>query len=128
MTDSVTATRAALMVIDHLQAAHGPLAFFQSGGCCAGTSPICLRAGELPIGTHDLRLGTLGDAPFYMDAELYERWGRPQFEIDVLPGAGDTFSLEGLADVHFVTRAPACEAQSWLNPDKLTRLDHAASE
>jgi len=106
MTEPVSATRAALEVIDRLEGAHGPLAFFQSGGCCDGTSPICLKDGELPAGPHDLLLGKIGGAPFYIDAEQYERWGRPRFEIDVRPGAAEGFSLEGLAGVHFLTRTP----------------------
>ena len=64
-------------MIDRLQAAHGPLMFFQSGGCCDGSSPMCLPEGELPLGAHDLLLGEIGGAPFYIDAEQYERWGRP---------------------------------------------------
>ena len=36
--------------IERLRAVHGPLAFFQSGGCCDGSSPICLREGELILG------------------------------------------------------------------------------
>jgi uncharacterized protein (DUF779 family) len=32
---AVTATQAALEIIHRLEAAHGPLAFFQSGGCLA---------------------------------------------------------------------------------------------
>jgi len=110
--EPVSATRAALEVINDLEAAHGPLAFFQSAGCCAGTAPVCLRAGELPAGPGDRLLGSVAGAPFYMDAELYERWGRPRLEIDVAPGAADTFSLEGLADLHFVTRTPAASCDS----------------
>ncbi|MGO9975537.1 MAG: DUF779 domain-containing protein [Solirubrobacteraceae bacterium] len=45
-TERVTATAAALEVITRLEAAHGPLMFFQSGGCCEGTAPICLRDEE----------------------------------------------------------------------------------
>jgi uncharacterized protein len=104
MTESVSATRAALEVITRLEAAHGPLAFFQSGGCCDGTSPICLKGDELPPSPHDLRLGEIGGAPFYIDADQYERWGRPEFVIDVSVGAAEGFSLEGLEGVHFVTR------------------------
>ncbi|HUO71837.1 MAG TPA: DUF779 domain-containing protein [Solirubrobacteraceae bacterium] len=103
---AVTATRAALEVIDRLEAAHGPVMFFQSGGCCDGTSPICIKRGELPIQSSDLELGEIGGAPFYIDSEQYERWGRPQFLIDVRPGAAEGFSLEGLVGVHFVTRTP----------------------
>jgi uncharacterized protein len=101
----VTATPAALELIERLVATYGPLAFHQSGGCCDGSSPMCLRAGELPPSRYDVRLGELGGAPFYIDGELYERWGRPRFHIDVSPGAGEGFSLEGAGGVHFVARA-----------------------
>ncbi len=104
MTARVSATRAALEAIDRLEAAHGALMFFQSGGCCDGSSPICLKDGELPVSPHDLRLGEIGGAGFYIDREQYERWGEPRFLIDVSPGAAEGFSLEGLIDVHFVTR------------------------
>ncbi|MGO9972040.1 MAG: DUF779 domain-containing protein [Solirubrobacteraceae bacterium] len=102
----VTATEAALEVIASLRAAHGPVVFFQSGGCCDGTSPICLRAGEIPAGPHDRQLGEIAGAPFYIDSEQYERWGQPRFLIDVAPGAAEGFSLEGLDGVHFITRTP----------------------
>lgn len=100
---SVTATPAALEAIDRLQGAHGSLAFFQSGGCCDGSSPICVLDGELPPSPNDLLLGVIGGAPFYIDAEQHERWGRPAFVLDVAPGAAEGFSL-GLPDGHFVTR------------------------
>lgn len=103
---SVTATPAALALIERLTAAHGPLVFHQSGGCCDGSSPMCLRAGELPPSRYDVLLGELAGAPFYIDGELYRRWGRPEFVIDVAPGAGESFSLEGAQDVHFVARTP----------------------
>ena len=102
----VAATPAALEVIHRLKAAHGPLAFFQSGGCCDGTSPICLKDGELPPGPDDVRLGDIGGAPFYIDSDQYERWGKPQFQIDVATGAAEGFSLEGLVGVHFISRTP----------------------
>ena len=100
---AVRATRAALEVIQRLEAAHGPLMFFQSGGCCDGTHPLCLKAGELPVSPHDLCLGEIGGAPFFIDEEQYDRWGEPRFVIDVSPGAAEGFSLEGLENVHFVS-------------------------
>jgi uncharacterized protein (DUF779 family) len=102
---AVGVTPAALEAINRLEAAHGPLAFHQSGGCCDGTSPICLKDGELPPGPHDVLLGDIGGAPFYIDADQYERWGKPSFLVDVSPGAAEGFSLEGLIGVHFVTRS-----------------------
>jgi len=106
MAAAVQATRAALEVIQRLEAAHGPLMFFQSGGCCDGTHPLCLKEGELPVSPHDVDLGEIGGARFYIDSEQYERWGRPQFIVDISPGAAEGFSLEGLVGVHFVTRTP----------------------
>ncbi|MGZ6586231.1 MAG: DUF779 domain-containing protein [Solirubrobacteraceae bacterium] len=104
MRDRVTATPEALETIERLRAAHGPLALFQSGGCCDGTAPMCFKEGELPAGPGDLLLGELGGVPFYVDAEQDARWGAPDLLIDVAPGAADSFSLEALEDVHFVTR------------------------
>ena len=104
MIDAVQATPAALEAIHRLEAAHGPIVFHQSGGCCDGTAPLCLKDGELPQSPHDLHLGNIGGAPFYIDEEQYARWNEPRFVIDVSPGSAEGFSLEGLDDVHFVTR------------------------
>jgi uncharacterized protein len=100
---AVTASPAALEMIRRLGAAHGPLVFFQSGGCCNGSSPMCLGESELPPGPRDQWLGEIGGAPFYVDSEQYERWGRPHLTIEVSPGEAEGFSLEGLEGVHFVT-------------------------
>jgi len=99
---SVTATGAAIEAIERLSAEHGPLAFFQSGGCCDGSLPICLVDGELPPGPGDVLLGRIAGAPFYVDGEQHERWGRPDFVLDMRPGAAQGFSLS-LPDAHFVT-------------------------
>ena len=102
----VVATPAAKAEIGRLQAEHGPLVFFQSGGCCDGSSPMCFPEGELRIGSNDLLLEEVEGCPFYIDAEQYERWGRPAFVLDVAPGEGSGMSLEGLHDVHFTIRSP----------------------
>ena len=100
---SVTATLAALDVIQRLSAAHGPLVLFQSGGCCDGSAPICIEAGELPIAPSDVLLGAVGDTPFYIDGEQFERWGRPDFVVDTASGPPEGLSI-GLVDAHLVTR------------------------
>ena len=99
----VTATPAALEALARLRAAHGPLVLFQSGGCCDGSAPICIEAGELPVAPSDVLLGAVGDIPFYIDGEQFERWGRPRLEIDAREGAAEGFSLEGSIGVHFVS-------------------------
>ena len=45
MNAKVSATDDALEAIAALTRAHGGLMFFQSGGCCDGSSPICLPDG-----------------------------------------------------------------------------------
>ena len=110
VTRSVRATPAALELIGRLTERHGPVAFFQSGGCCDGTAAMCFARDELPPGANDVKLGEIGGAPFYVDAEQYERWGSPDFEIDVAAGEGNGFSIEGSEGVHFVSRTPRPES------------------
>ncbi|MGE5407273.1 MAG: DUF779 domain-containing protein [Syntrophothermus sp.] len=104
---SVTATPAAVETIERLRERHGSIVFHQSGGCCDGSAAMCLRADELPPGPDDVELGEIGGAPFLIDREQFERWGRPDFVIDVAPGAADSFSLEGPLGVHFVSTSTA---------------------
>jgi len=104
MSETVNATAAARDLITRLKVRHGPLIFMQSGGCCEGSSPMCLQQGDLLLGPNDLFLGAIEGCPFYIDQEQYERWRKPQFLIDVAPGDGDTFSLEGPEGIHFVAR------------------------
>ena len=103
----IVATDAAIAEIGRLRAEHGPLMFFQSGGCCDGSSPVCLPDGELLLGRNDLRLGSVDGCPFYIDEEQYERWRRPSFVLDVAPGSGSGMSLEEEHGVHFVLASTA---------------------
>ena len=105
-TQAVSATPAAIAEIERLKAERGPLEFFQSGGCCDGSSPMCFPAGEFRVGSHDLLIGEIKRCPFYVDAEQWERWGKPAFVLDVGPGAGSGMSLEGIHDVHFRLAVP----------------------
>jgi uncharacterized protein len=105
VTQQVVATDAAVRALRNLRATFGPLVLFQSGGCCDGSSPICLREGELLLGPEDVLLGEVGGVPVYIDREQFERWNRPKLTLDVVPGPAEGFSLEGLAGVHFTTRS-----------------------
>lgn len=106
-TGRVRATDAALAAIESLQARHGPLVFVQSGGCCDGSSPVCLAEGEILLRPGDLVIGELAGCPFVIDRDQDARWNEPTFLIDVAPGGGDTFSLEGAEGLHFVARSSA---------------------
>ncbi|WP_454727056.1 MULTISPECIES: DUF779 domain-containing protein [Cupriavidus] len=101
----VIATPAALALIERLRAQHGALMFHQSGGCCDGSAPMCYPAGELIVGDADIRLGEIGGAPFYMTRAQFEYWQHTRLVIDVVPGSGGMFSLEGPTGLRFLTRS-----------------------
>ena len=101
----VTATAAALQLIGRLQAKHGALLFHQSGGCCDGSSPMCFPRGEFLIGDADILLGEIGGQPFYMGKAQFDYWMHTHLIIDVVPGRGGMFSLEGPEGLRFLTRS-----------------------
>jgi uncharacterized protein (DUF779 family) len=105
MPGRITATPAALDLLARLRSEHGDLIVHVSGGCCDGSSPMCLRIADLPASPHDVELGALSGVPVVMDGDQDRRWQRPSFLLDVAPGAAGGFSLEALEDVHF-TAAP----------------------
>jgi uncharacterized protein (DUF779 family) len=106
--ERITATPAALEELARLRERHGPLLLFLSGGCCEGSSPLCLEQGELLLGPGDRRLGEVAGVPFYIDADQDDRWNEPSFLLDLVPGESDTFSLENADRAHFVARSSAC--------------------
>ena len=105
----VTATPAARQAIVRLRAARGgPLMFVQSGGCCAGSTPMCYPAGEFITGDADVLLGDIDGCPFYIDRRLDHAWHQDQFVLDVAAGEPEGFSLAAGDGLHFITRSPAC--------------------
>ncbi len=100
----ISATPRATAALEQLALTHGPLALFQSGGCCDGSLPLCLLADDMAPGAGDRLLGEVAGVPFYIDADQFERWGEPEFVLDVASGAPEGFSL-GLPDAHFVTQS-----------------------
>jgi uncharacterized protein (DUF779 family) len=101
----VVATDAALGLIGALRQLHGPIMFFQSGGCCDGSAPMCYPVGEFEVSDTDVYLGNLDGAAFYMGLEQYEYWAHTQLIIDVVSGNGGMFSLENGTGLRFLTRS-----------------------
>ena len=101
----VVSTAAAVALMEKLAQKHGPLMFHQSGGCCDGSSPMCYPRGEFLVGDSDVLLATLGDTPFYMSRSQFEHWKHTQIILDVVPGRGGMFSLEGPEGVRFLVRS-----------------------
>ena len=106
---AVTPTAAGL--VQELYAAHGPLMFHQSGGCCDGSSPMCYLAGEFRTGASDVLLAALRidgvpePVTFWMSAAQFERWRHTHLTVDVVPGRGSGFSLEAPEGVRFLIRS-----------------------
>lgn len=109
----VTATPAALALIGQLAAQHGPLMFHQSGGCCDGSAPMCYAQGEFIVGEVDRLLGAIGGMPFYISGPQFEYWQHTQLIIDVVPGRGGMFSLEGPTGQRFLTRSRLFTDEEW---------------
>jgi uncharacterized protein (DUF779 family) len=68
-------------------------------------TPVAIEMVER-LSANDILIVAIGDAPFYVDHDQYERWGRPSFLIDAGSGPAEGFSLS-LPDAHFITRTPA---------------------
>ncbi len=109
----VSATDAALKLIERLHEKHGPLLFHQSGGCCDGSSPMCFPRDEFLVGNSDVKLGEIGGVPFYMSASQFEYWQHTHLIIDVVPGRGGMFSLEGPEGLRFLTRSRLYSDDEW---------------
>ena len=101
----IDATEEALELIARLEAAHGPVLFHQSGGCCDGSSPMCFPLGEFRIGSSDVLLGHIAGAPFHMSGPQFEYWKHTHLTLDVVPGRGGGFSLETPEGVRFLIRS-----------------------
>jgi len=102
----ILATDAAVAMIGALRDKHGPMMFHQSGGCCDGSAPMCYPAGEFRVGTQDVLLGQVaGNVPVWIGAAQFDYWRHTQVTIDVVPGRGAGFSLEGPEGVRFVIRS-----------------------
>lgn len=117
MAERVGLTPAAAALLRSLTAQHGQLMFHQSGGCCDGSSPMCFAQGTFLTGSADQHLGDLdisGDAtgeevdervPVWISREQYRVWGHTHITIDVVPGRGAGFSLEGPTGNRFLIRS-----------------------
>ena len=69
---------------------------------------MCYPQSEFVVGDHDVLLGHIGLAPFYISGAQYETWKHTELIIDVVPGRGGMFSLDNGREVRFFTRSRVC--------------------
>ena len=105
MIDRVLATDDTISLIQDLISNHGPVVFHQSGGCCDGSAPMCFPRNEFRVGSRDVFLGQIAEQPFFMSESQFEYWQHTQLIIDVIPGRGGMFSIEGPTGKRFLTRS-----------------------
>ena len=90
----LSATKA-IELVKKLEAEFGPLMFYQAGGCCEGTQPMCFKKGGYFPRMKDVCIGQILDYDFWIDYDLFEYWKNSHFELDVIDGFGTGgFSLE----------------------------------
>ena len=105
----VSATEAALDLINDLKSKYGDdLIFHQSGGCCDGSAPMCFQKDDFLIADHDVQMGEIGGVPFYIGGLQFEAWKHTRLIIDVVEGQGGMFSLDNGRGKRFITRSELC--------------------
>lgn len=109
----------AAVLLRKLTAAHGPLMFHQSGGCCDGSSPMCYLAGEFRVGGSDVLLGELivdgiaDPIKVWISLPQFEYWKHTHITIDAVPGRGGGFSLESPEGMRFLIRSRLYSDEEW---------------
>ena len=115
----VVATEATLAFIDEIRKDYPNILFHQSGGCCDGSSPMCYPQGDFLtsdadtlLGTIDVRApGSVGEpeaddlVEVWMSANQFAYWRHTHLTIDLVPGRGAGFSLEGPTGFRFLIRS-----------------------
>ncbi|MEL7299328.1 MAG: DUF779 domain-containing protein [Pseudomonadota bacterium] len=104
-TARVTATPAALALIEEIRGDHGAVMFHQSGGCCDGSAPMCYPVGDFRTGASDVKLGEIDGAEVWISGPQFEAWKHTQLILDVVDGRGGMFSLDNGTGKRFLTRS-----------------------
>ncbi len=105
MATRISATPAAIALIQKLTAQYGALVFIQSGGCCEGSGPLCMPANEFRPSPSDVILGQVADAIFYMSDSHFSFSENTHTILDAVAGSGGSFSLECGTGQAFITKS-----------------------
>jgi uncharacterized protein len=113
MIDRVVATPQAVALIETLKAQHGRIFFYQAGGCCEGSSPMCYAQGDMSLTPDDVKLGEVAGLGFHVSRSQCEYLLGVQLTLDVAPGSLGTFSLEDADGHHFVAHTRLWTDEEW---------------
>ncbi len=104
MAERISATPAAEELILKLTAQFGPIIFFQSGGCCEGSGPLCMPANEFKPSVSDVILGEIAGAIYYMGHSHFQFSENTHTILDAVAGSSGSFSLDCGTGLAFITR------------------------
>lgn len=124
MTDRLSATPPAIALIQQLTQAHGPIIFFQSGGCCEGSGPLCMPANEFKPSPSDVILGEIAGAVFYMGDSHFSFAENTHTILDAVPGSSGSFSLDCGSGMAFITRGRLYNDEELKNLPQVVRYGY----
>lgn len=116
MTERLSATPSAIGLIQKLTAQYGAIVFFQSGGCCEGSVPLCMPSNEFKPSPSDVIVGEIEGAVFYMGHNHFQFSENTHTILDALPGSSGSFSLDCGSGMAFITKGRL------YNDDELAQL------
>lgn len=103
----ITATEAALGLLNEIQARNGPVSLHHQGGCASGADTLCLPIGEMRTGNGDDLLGVIQNAPVFVFGRGTQDWDDRQFVLGAIVGNCGGFSLDsGMGRRFFVRCQP----------------------
>lgn len=105
MVERIITTDQSKEVIRRLTHEFGDLVFYQSGGCCEGSRPICMQKSDFYEKSKDVLFATIEGFPYYMDKDVFEYWRYSQLTLDVVDSAYGGFSLESDYEKSFIIRS-----------------------
>lgn len=100
----LSATSKAIELIEQLSAQYGEIVFYQSGGCCEGSGPLCMPANEFHVSPSDVQIGVIAGAKYYMGHSHYQFCENTHTILDALPGSSGSFSIDCGSGFAFITR------------------------
>lgn len=105
MIKRIVATKEAENIIHRIAQEFGEIIFYQSGGCCEGSRPICMPKNDYYVKTKDALFDTIEGFEYYMDKDVIEYWQYSQLTLDVIDSPSGGFSLENEYDKSFIIRS-----------------------
>ena len=104
MATRISATPSAIELIKKLTAQYGQIIFFQSGGCCEGSGPMCMPANKFRKTASDVKVGEVEGAAFYMGHSHFQFSENTHTILDAIQGSSGSFSLDCGTGWSFITR------------------------